>query len=171
MRAEHRSFHDTLEQILYWDTTFPIAFTVPTDPWHAECEEFLSRLEAEAILSVTSDFVYDEFAFYLVKAALTAEGKRTAKGWLNVKREQPDFIARVMPDVEVAKTELDRVAMKLSAGDTVTEHAFRLMRNYSILPTDAYHIAIALDADVNSFVSLDADFLRVDDIIVYTCLP
>ncbi len=171
MRAERRSFHDALEPIIYWDTTFPIAFTVLADPWHAECEKFRSRLEAELILSVTSDFVYDEFAFYLVKAALTAEGKRTGKRWLDVKREQPHFIATAMPDVEVAKAEVDRVTMKLSTSDTVTERAFRLMRNYSILPTDAYHIAVALDAGVNCFVSLDGDFLRVDDIIVYTCLP
>ena len=171
MKAERRSFHNALEPILYWDATFAVAFTVPTDPWHAECEEFRSRLEARLILSVTSDFVYDEFAFYLVKAALTAEGKRTGKRWLDVKREQPDFIATVMPDVEVAKAELDQSTMKLSTSDTVTERAFRLMRDYSLLPTDAYHIAVALDAGVNCFVSLDGDFLRVDGIIVYTCLP
>lgn len=45
------------------------------------------------------------------------------------------------------------------------------MKDYALLPTDAYHIAIALDTDVNAFVSLNEDPLRVDDIIVYTCLP
>ena len=43
-------------------------------------------------------------------------------------------------------------------------------RNYALLPTDAYHIAIALDAGVNAFATVDADFLNVDGIIVYTCL-
>jgi len=45
------------------------------------------------------------------------------------------------------------------------------MRDFHLLPTDAYHIAVALDAGVNTFASLDEHFLRVDDIIVYTCLP
>ncbi|MCS7193257.1 MAG: PIN domain-containing protein [Armatimonadetes bacterium] len=44
------------------------------------------------------------------------------------------------------------------------------MRRYNLLPTDAYHVAVALDAGVNSFVSLDEDLLNVDSIIVYTCL-
>jgi predicted nucleic acid-binding protein len=39
------------------------------------------------------------------------------------------------------------------------------------LPTDAYHIAIALEAGVNAFVTLDMDFLRVDGLVVYTCVP
>ena len=40
-----------------------------------------------------------------------------------------------------------------------------------LLPTDAFHIATALESKVNAFVTLDRDFLAVDGIIVYTCLP
>jgi predicted nucleic acid-binding protein len=42
------------------------------------------------------------------------------------------------------------------------------MHQYSLLPTDAYHVATALDHGINAFASLDDDFLRVDGIIVYT---
>jgi predicted nucleic acid-binding protein len=42
------------------------------------------------------------------------------------------------------------------------------MHRYSLLPTDAYHIATALGHGVHAFASLDEDFLRVDGIIVYT---
>jgi predicted nucleic acid-binding protein len=45
------------------------------------------------------------------------------------------------------------------------------MQSYSILPTDAFHIATALSHGVTTFATLDEDFLRVDGITVYTCLP
>jgi predicted nucleic acid-binding protein len=44
------------------------------------------------------------------------------------------------------------------------------MRHYNLLPTDAYHVAVAVDAGVNAFASLDEDLLAVDGIAVYTCL-
>jgi predicted nucleic acid-binding protein len=45
-----------------------------------------------------------------------------------------------------------------------------LMLKVRLLPTDAYHIAVALDAGVNAFVSLDEDFRTVDEVVVYTCV-
>jgi predicted nucleic acid-binding protein len=52
----------------------------------------------------------------------------------------------------------------------LTEVAFRLIRNFHLRPTDAYHIATAQAYDITNFVSIDRDFLRVDGITVYTCL-
>jgi predicted nucleic acid-binding protein len=45
-----------------------------------------------------------------------------------------------------------------------------ILSNYSILPTDAFHIATALSHGVAAFATLDEDFLKVDGITVYTCL-
>ena len=171
MPAERRSLYDILAPIIYWDATFAIAGLEERESFHAECDAFARRLESESVLSVTSDFVYNELAFYKIKSALIDEGNRTGQHWLDVKRHDPTFIATVMPDVEVKKAELERVTLKISISDTVMEQAFRLMHTYSLLPTDAFHIAIALDAGIHSFASLDADFLRVDDIVVYTCVP
>lgn len=76
-----------------------------------------------------------------------------------------------MPQVETNRVELNRLTIPLSITPAVQARAFDLMRQHALLPTDAYHIAVALEADVNAFVTLDEDFLRVDGIIVYTCLP
>ncbi len=57
------------------------------------------------------------------------------------------------------------------AAFAVQARAFDLMRQHALLPTDACHIAVALEAGINAFATLDEDFLRVDGIIVYTCLP
>ena len=171
MPAERRNFGNPIEAVLYWDATYAIATLDETEAYHSDCANFYERLEKESVLSVASDLVYNELAFHRIKAALTIEGIRTNQHWLDVKRNRPDFIATIMPDVESKKAELDCMVLKLSIGNAVTERAFQLMRDYSLLPTDAYHIAVALDAGVNCFVSLDGDFLRVNDIIVYTCLP
>ena len=88
-----------------------------------------------------------------------------------MKRNRLDVIPAAVFDVEAKQTELDRMTLKISFSETITKKARQLMRDYSLLPTDAYHIAIALAVDVNAFVCLDKDFLRVDGIIVYTCLP
>ncbi|MBM3237057.1 type II toxin-antitoxin system VapC family toxin [Candidatus Poribacteria bacterium] len=171
MPAECRNFRDPIEPILYLDATYAIATLDETEAYHSDCANFYERLESESVLSVVSDLVYNELAFHRIKAAMTIEGIRTNQHWLDVKRNRPNFIATIMPDVESKKAELNCMVLKLSIGDAVTERAFQLMRNYSLLPTDAYHIAIALDAGVNCFVTLDRDFWRVDGIIVYTCLP
>jgi predicted nucleic acid-binding protein len=171
MSAERRSFMAPIEPILYWDTTYAITILDETEAYHSDCANFYEQLDTKSVLSVASDLVYNELAFHRIKAALTIEGIHTNQHWLDVKRNLPDFIATIMPDVESKKAELDCMVLKLAIGDTVTELAFQLMQDYSLLPTDAYHIAVALDAGVNCFVTLDRDFLRVDDIIVYTCLP
>ena len=100
-----------------------------------------------------------------------AEARRTGRSWLEIKRSQPHLVALAMSDIDTKKSELDQFALKLSIADAVTARAFQLMRNYNLLPTDAYHIATALEAGVNSFATLDRDFLSVDGIICYTCLP
>ena len=88
-----------------------------------------------------------------------------------MKKSQPNFISGIMPDVEVKTNELNDLTLWLPTSEQVKEKAFQLMSDYSLLPTDAFHIAVALENGVNSFATLDEDFLSVDGIIVYTCLP
>jgi predicted nucleic acid-binding protein len=59
--------------------------------------------------------------------------------------------------------ELNNLTLPLDLTATVEDRAYDLMRDYALLPTDAYHVAIALDAGVTAFATPDADFLR--------CLP
>jgi hypothetical protein len=59
-----------LEPLVYWDTTFAIAYIEDTALFHDECRCFADRLERESILSVSSDFVHNEVAFHIFKTAL-----------------------------------------------------------------------------------------------------
>lgn len=171
MPAIRRSFTDSLEAIIYLDATFAIAGLESTEPYHAECMAFRKRMEKVSALCVVSDFVYNELAFQRIKIPLVAEARRTGRSWLEVKRSQPHLVAFAMSDVDAKMSELNQFALKLSIADAVTASAFQLMRDYNLLPTDAYHIATALESGVNTFATLDRDFFLVDGIICYTCLP
>jgi predicted nucleic acid-binding protein len=47
------------------------------------------------------------------------------------------------------------------------DDALWLMERFNLLPTDAFHIAIAQFFGIKAIVSLDPDLIRVDGIIVY----
>ncbi|MCS7265379.1 MAG: type II toxin-antitoxin system VapC family toxin [Armatimonadetes bacterium] len=168
--AERRNFHDALEPIVYLNSSFVIACWDDRAPFHFESQTFLRRMQAEGIVLVVSDFTYNEVAFYILRQALLREAKRIGQRWENVLRTLPHIYQTAMNEVENVKAEMDLGAVYLSTSESAKDLAFTLMRRYNLLPTDAYHVAVALDAGVNAFVSLDEDLLNVDGIIVYTCL-
>jgi len=167
--AERRNFHDALEPIVYLNSSFVIAHCDRGDPFHLECRDFFDRLQAEGVICVVSDFVYNEVAFYILRQALMREARRTGQRWEDVLRVAPHVFQEAMNRVETVRADLERRTIALPITENVRDLAFTLMRQYNLLPTDAYHIAVALDAGVSAFVSLDEDLLAVDGIAVYTC--
>lgn len=172
MPTTRRDFFSPLEQeLVYWDASFAIALVSDTADYHDECYQFRERLRQEGILSLISDFVLDEVAFFTVKNVLLDEAQRTRVRWRAVKRQRPDLVVAAAAVADQHREELECRALTLCLPPGVTRRAFQLMQDHALLPTDAYHIATALENGVNSFVTLDQDFLDVDGIIVYTCLP
>jgi predicted nucleic acid-binding protein len=171
MPAERRNFLHPLEPFVYLDATYMIACFDTTERFHVECDALRRRLEAESILPVVSDFGYNEFAFHHLKSALTEEGRRLGRSWLWVKRNIPHIFTTAMAEIQASRVELERTTLKLPVSDAVMARAFQLMEDFYLLPTDAYHIATALESNVTAFVTLDRDFLAVDGIVVYTCVP
>jgi predicted nucleic acid-binding protein len=168
--AERRNFLDALEPFIL-NSSFVIACWDDRDPFHLECQAFLNRLlKAEEIVCVVSDFTYNEVAFFILRQALIQEARRTGQRWEEVLRTNPHIFQAAMDEVELVKTELDRSTVYLPTSESAKDFAFTLMRHYNLLPTDAYHIAVAVDASVNAFASLDEDLLAMDGIAVYTCL-
>jgi len=165
--AEKRNFHDALEPIIYLNSSFIIAHCDRGDPFHLECRDFFGRLQAEGTICVVSDFVYNEVAFYILRQALMREARRTGQRWEDVLRVAPHVFQEAMNRVEIVRADLEQRTLALPVTETARDLAFTLMRQYNLLPTDAYHVAVALDAGVSAFVSLDEDLLAVDGIVVY----
>ncbi|MFQ6044139.1 MAG: type II toxin-antitoxin system VapC family toxin [Candidatus Poribacteria bacterium] len=172
MSANKLNFGAKLPEIIYWDTSFVHVCLIgeSTEPYYTECQDFQTRLKREGVLSVVSDFVYDETAFIWVKRELVKAGKSLGLHWLDMKDRQPNLIGQAMRDFKGKKADLEELTLKLPIADEVTTLAFDLMEQFDLLPTDAYHIAIALSSEVTAFVTIDEDFLRVDGIDVYTAL-
>jgi len=165
--AERRNFHDALEPIVYLNSSFVIAHCDRGDPFNLECHDFFDRLQAEGVICIVSDFVYNEVAFYILRQALMREARRTGQRWEDVLRVAPHVFQEAMNRVEIVRADLEQRTLALPVTETARDLAFTLMRQYNLLPTDAYHVAVALDAGVSAFVSLDEDLLAVDGIVVY----
>jgi predicted nucleic acid-binding protein len=95
-----------LEPLIYWDTTFAFTAFSVTEPFHADCVAFRKRLDAEGVVSIISDFVYDELAFVLMKRSLLAEARRLGKQWMDVYNEHPEFLATVYSEIQIITTPL-----------------------------------------------------------------
>ena len=183
MSAIKCSFTDALEPVVYWDSSFAIARADRAAPWHNECMNFAASMQAEGMfasltddckfglrLCIVSELVYNELVLHIIKGRLVEEARQIGRHWVDVKRTRPNLVAAIMLQVESLWKELERLTISLSVTENVRSLACRLMREYSLLPTDAYHIAVARDAGVNAFVSLDEDFRMVDEVVVYTCI-
>lgn len=170
--AKQLDFDAKLPEIIYWDTSFTTLYLYgePTEPYYAECHAFQQRLKSEGVLSVVSDFVYDETAFIWLKRELIKAGQSLGLHWLDMKDKHPNLIGQAMRDFKEKKADLEELTLKLPIADEVTTLAFDLMEQFDLLPTDAYHIATALSSEVTAFVTIDEDFLQVDGIEVYTAL-
>lgn len=171
MPAQRCSFTDPLESIIYWETSFAKAYFDTTEPHHDQCIAFFQRLQNEHVLSVSSDFTHNELSFIIMREVLVAEGRRTGQHWLDVKRTNPALLLATMPTVVARRDELNRLTLQLSIGEGVNPRAYDLMTHHPLLPTDAYYIATALESDVTAIATLDSDFLAVDGITIFTCLP
>ncbi len=169
MSCERRTFKDSLEPFIYWDTTFATALTDNRHVFHVDCDAFATHLKDEGCISVTSDFTYNELGFLTIREALAVEGRKVGKHWADVFAGQPDLLQLAVPAMDARLAEIDTATIQIPVPLTVRARAFQLIKDFNLLPTDAYLIAVALEAGVNAFVTLDADFLRVDG--VYTCIP
>jgi len=125
---------------------------IDTERFHAECVAFRKRLDAEGVVSIVSDFVYDELAFVLMKRSLLAEARRVGKRWMDIHNEHPEFLATVYPEIQIIKTDLEIATLKLTVSDAVTDKAFQLMRDFHlsiIISKNSYCYIPAIDEHKN----------------------
>jgi len=76
MPAEIRSFHDSLEPFIYWDSSFSIAATDVNHSHHQICRAFVDRCMQEDVICFISDWVLNEVAFYLIRTRLELLGRQ-----------------------------------------------------------------------------------------------
>jgi predicted nucleic acid-binding protein len=59
----------------------------------------------------------------------------------------------------------------VAADPSLSLDALANMRRYHLLPRDAFHLAMMRQYSITDLVTLDADFLAVPDLTLFTCVP
>jgi predicted nucleic acid-binding protein len=195
MAAIHRTFnHPDLTGLFYCDTSYLAGMYSPASRtyqrFHPECEAFQQRLYAAPdVLSVTSDWALNEVFHLIQQEQLARDCKQfnalhgTALTPETFRRQNPTVLAHSWNEIVRIRSHIERGCELVAIPNTrLTAVALNLIHDFHLRPTDAYHIATAAVHEVTAerseqaynimnFVSLDRDFLRVDGITVYTCLP
>lgn len=166
-----RSFAAPLPHILYWDASFVVNFAYEAARYFSECANFLARLDESQVTSYVSTLTMDEACFVLLQLKVE-EDHKPIKFW-NVYNADPGVIERYMDELQDLTEEIYTHPRIRLVG---TESSFALealahMRAFHFLPRDAYHLATMFHYGIDSIVTLDADFLAVSEINVYTCAP
>ena len=165
-------FHAPLPKRLYWDASFLVHATYPASRYHQECYEFLDRLNgAEATRSYVSTLALDEAIFALVRLKVAED--HPDRGFWDVYRENPHVIQPHLPELRALVDRLYSGARIQVAGTEpgFVPRALNDMEDYALLPRDALHLATMSRYDVDHMVTIDADFLSVDGLRIYTCNP
>jgi predicted nucleic acid-binding protein len=184
MAAIHRTFnHPDLTGLFYCDTSHLAGMYLPSSRtyqrFHPECETFQQRLYAAPdVLCVTSDWALNEIIHLIQQEQLARDCQQynashgTALTPEAFRRQNPAVLTHSWNEIVRICAHIERACEIAAIPNTgLTNVALNLIRNFHLRPTDAYHIATAQAYNITNFVSIDRDFLRVDGITVYTCLP
>lgn len=184
MPANHRMFnHPDLAGLFYCDTSYLAGMYLPDSRtyqrFHFECEAFQRRLYAAPdVICVTSDWAINEIIHLVQQEQLSRDCQQfnalhsTHLNPEEFRRQDPSVLAHSWAEIVRILAHINRACEVITIPSTgLTDAALDLIRAFHLRPTDAYHIATAQSYDIRNFVSIDRDFLRVDGITVYTCLP
>ena len=171
MPAKIRSLTDSLPSKLYWDASFIVNFAFEPARYFRQCCQLLARLDKASTTSYVSTLVLDEVCFVLLQLKIE-EDYHPAKFW-DVYNANPEVVAQYVDDLE-RLTELIGTHPKVEMVGTEPLSAFEslsFMRAYYLLPRDAYHLATMRYHRIESLVTMDADFVVVPEIELFTCNP
>jgi predicted nucleic acid-binding protein len=189
MPATTRRFSDPLGGILYLDTSV-LMCKVELDTnggSPAQAIAFLEKIREmarrEEVALVCTDLVVNEMCFQIVRQKLAPEitllqqeFKTNEKWWVALYRQHPEVLARCQPEIDRFYEFLQAYPLLvLSARDLEGALAAQaphlavreLMRQFYLLPTDAYHVVYSRLAGADAIATMDPDFSRVDGLTVY----
>jgi len=132
---------------------------------------------ASDIIPVTSDWGLNESVHLVIQNCLRQETDayntqhHTNVSVAQFRRQTPLIISRFLNEINNIRQTIEAVCEILPTEISAKNLAFDIINRYYLLPTDAYHVAVAQSYGITSIATIDRDFLRVDGIEVFTCLP
>lgn len=164
-------FYASLPPTIYWDASFIINFSHADNPFYGECTEFLARLESSDTQCFVSALALDEVWFVLLQLFVSRD-YAPRKFW-KVYEQEPAVILAYLDQIEKITAEIYAVPQLRVLGVTPRSPLLALenMRQFSLLPRDAMHLAIMRQHQIPAIATLDADFQSVESITIFTCNP
>lgn len=128
------------------------------------CAEFLERIEAGEVKGYTSPLVIDELAYKLLLKRIEETHDRNP---LAVIEEKPVTITEASHYVEEGLAiilGIENLGV-VSINRHHTEVFTFYMTKYSLLPSDAMHLAVMVTMNCKNIASTDDDFDRVPEVV------
>lgn len=187
MSAKSHSFGDPLPTFaIYADSSFILNLIThirnTRERFKTDCESFLKKIQLNmesGLCLVTSDFGIDEVLFKIIENELSFHLKETSFSKpMELFKNRPEIIQSFLPKIQKFYDFLDSTPFIVLSYPELKDlpeelnlQVKNLVASYNLLPGDAYHIAIGKSAGIKDFVAVDADWFRVDEINLFTCLP
>ncbi len=170
MQANILDFNAELPEVIYWDTSFVLNFSIEGARYSEKCANFSRRLQRENIPSIISNLALDEIWYGLLRANLIND---FSDKWLDKLRGDSTIINKYAPLLKNATRDLVLLpnVVFVEVRTEMTFKALDFIEKYSLLPRDAIHLATMLSLGIKNIVTTDVDFTKVDGINVYTCNP
>ncbi len=152
------------------DTSFVVEALLSTQPLHAVCDDFLTRIGDSDITVVTSDLLAVELAETAFAIALKERWGRHWRGHRTdgrARRPAKHLLNDTISRYETLLLSIDHFPVPLADTATVARN---VMTSYGIASYDAAHAASAIAADAEAIVTLDTGFalLPASVLTVYT---
>ena len=171
MTPRIHNFSDPLPSTLYWDASFIVNFSYEAARYFQQCADFLTRLDEHTTTSYVSTLAMDEACFVLLQLKIEEE-HHPAQFW-DVYNADPSVVERYIEDLQKVTEEIG-THPRIKLIETEPVFAFEslsYMRTFHFLPRDAYHLATMRHHGIDCLVTMDADFVAVPDIELFTCNP
>ena len=103
MQANILDFSAELPEVIYWDASFVLNFSIEGAKYYGKCTDFSRRLEKENTPSIISNLTLDEIWYGLLRANLI---KDFYDKWLDKLREDLSIINKYVPLLKKATRDL-----------------------------------------------------------------
>ncbi len=140
------------------DTSFIVEALLSTQPLHAVCDAFLTRIGDSGITVVTSDLLAVELAETAFAIALKERWGRRWRGHRTdgrARRPATHLLNDTISRYETLLLSIDHFPVPLADTASVARN---LMTSYGIASYDAIHAASAIATDAEATVTLDTGF-------------
>jgi predicted nucleic acid-binding protein len=138
-----------------------------------QCDAFHRRIQSEQVIMVITSLVLEELRHIILRGIYRPYAVAKRMDWRQLLRIDKSHVQTAIAEIRRIETLLNTdpliILLDADLNDTVNYDALQIMEAYGVDSADAYHVALARQNEINSFVTLDQDFGQIGNINIFTC--